>query len=71
MKKDKKGKERRKRDRRRNDRRKERKDRFVGNERRADSKRRLGLRRDDNETQDNYSDSLEKMDLDSEEIENQ
>jgi hypothetical protein len=71
MKKDKKGKERRKRDRRRNDRRKERKDRYLGNERRTDSKRRVGGRRDDNEPQDIYLDPLDDMDFDSEEIENQ
>ena len=71
MKKDKKGKERRKRDRRRNDRRKERKERYLGSEKRIVAKRRLCRRLDDNKPQDIYFDSLEKIDLDSEEIENQ
>jgi len=71
MKKDKKGKERRKRDRRRNDRRKERKERYLGIEKRIEPKRRLTIRRDDKKPQDIYFDSMENMDLDSEEFENQ
>jgi len=70
MKKEKKGKERRKRERRRSERRKERKERFTGNERRLEIKRRKGSRRGGQKNTNKLGGKLEYLDLDSEEIEN-